>query len=134
MKTIIGSEIAASLVRCLQFLFFLTVPVGAQAQFTYVVTNQTVTITGYTGPVPGLLAIPNFMGGYPVTGIGKAAFINCLTLTTVIIPNGISNIGDAAFGRCTNLTTVVIGPDVVQMAYTFTHQLFDQFVTTGNLK
>jgi hypothetical protein len=96
-------------------LFFLTVPVGAQAQFTYVVTNQTVTITGYTGPVPGLLAIPNFMGGYPVTGIGKAAFINCLTLTTVIIPNGISNIGDAAFGRCTNLTTVVIGPDVVNI-------------------
>jgi hypothetical protein len=35
MKTIIGSEIAASLVRWLQLLFFLTVPAVVQAQFTY---------------------------------------------------------------------------------------------------
>jgi hypothetical protein len=100
----------------LQFLFFLTVPVGAQAQFTYVVTNQTVTITGYTGTIPGRLDVPNVIDGYPVTGIGRSSFVKCLDLANITIPNNVTYIGDLAFCRCENLTNVTIGTNVANIA------------------
>ena len=44
--------------------------------------------------------------------IGDSAFSDCSNLTSVVIPDGVTNIGSSAFSDCSNLTSVVI-PDSV---------------------
>jgi len=66
--------------------------------------------TGFT-PV-GKLIIPATLGGYPVTSIGDAAFMDCGRLTHVTIPQGVTSIGKDAFLRCGRLTGVTIPASV----------------------
>ncbi|MDO4544233.1 MAG: leucine-rich repeat protein [Clostridia bacterium] len=47
-----------------------------------------------------------------VTNIGDWAFNDCMLITTVTIPDSVTNIGDWAFSGCISLTTVTI-PDSV---------------------
>ena len=61
-------------------LFLLALPVVVQAQFTYTTNNNTITITGYTGP-GGAVTIPSTINGLPVTSIGLGAFAGCSSLT-----------------------------------------------------
>ena len=49
---------------------------------------------------------------YRATGIGDYAFYNCFSLTSVDIPDGVTDIGDYAFTDCFSLTSVDI-PDGV---------------------
>src|SRR5436190_20048474 len=87
----------------------LATPAAVQAQFTYTVNYQTVTITGYTGG--RVVSIPSTINGLPVASIGPDAFYKS-SITGVTIPNGVTNIGVAAFQDCTSLSTVTI-PDSV---------------------
>lgn len=68
-----------------------------EGDYIYVVTNGTVTITGFNTAYNGALTITNTLGGYPVTAIGDAAFFNCLGLTSVTIPDSVTNVGNSAF-------------------------------------
>ncbi len=86
----------------------LTTPAVVQAQFNYTVTNQMVTITGYTGN-NGVAAIPNTIDGLPVTSIGDYAFSGS-SITAVTIPNSVTNIGNFAFGYCFSLTNIMVDP------------------------
>jgi len=43
-----------------------------------------------------------------VTNIGDSAFEGCTGLTSITIPNGVTSIGDSAFSGCTGLTSVII--------------------------
>ena len=43
-----------------------------------------------------------------VTSIGDAAFLECVSLTSVVIPSSIKTIGNEAFSGCTNLKEVVV--------------------------
>jgi hypothetical protein len=79
--------------------------------FTYAVTNSSVTITKYAGP-GGTVTIPDSIEGKPVTSIGYAAFQSCVTLANITIPNSVTVIGIGAFGGCTGLTNFTI-PDSV---------------------
>ena len=45
---------------------------------------------------------------YSVTKIGRNAFFNCTSLTSVTIPNSVTSIGNRAFGQCTDLKSVTI--------------------------
>ncbi len=49
------------------------------------------------------ITIPN-----SVTNIGVVAFRNCSNLTSISIPNSVTNIGDNVFRGCTRLTSIVI--------------------------
>jgi hypothetical protein len=98
----------------LSLLLLLTLPAVMQAQFNYMTTNGTITITGYSGS-GGAVTIPTTIAGLPVTAIGGVfdiwdnwygAFYECTSLTSVTIPNTVISIGEQAFGWCSSLTSV----------------------------
>ena len=55
--------------------------------------DDSVEITGYKEGLRGDLKIPATLGGRPVTSIGSSAFRDCTELTSVIVPDGVSEIG-----------------------------------------
>jgi BspA type Leucine rich repeat region (6 copies) len=95
-------------------LLFLTLPVVGQAQFTYITNNGTITITKYTGG--GVVTIPSTTNGLPVTSIGDDAFDGC-AVTSVTIPNSVTNIGQKVFYNCHSLTNAMIGTNVADIGY-----------------
>ena len=89
-------------------LFLLAPPVVVHAEdYLYTTNNGTITITKYTGP-GGDVTITNSINGLPVDCIGAGAFSNCISLSSVTIPNSVTRIGDVAFLNCTNLPGITI--------------------------
>jgi hypothetical protein len=107
------------------------------AQFTCVTNaNDTLTITGYTGP-DGAVTIPTSISGMTVTGIadsvfygdprltsitipgginvGGEEFVNCSALTNATFANGIASIGDSEFSGCGSLTNFTIPSSVTSI-------------------
>src|SRR5262249_13395965 len=85
-------------------------------------TNGTITITGYTGP-GGDVVIPSTIAGLPVTSIGDAAFsfvnptgqssmTGLSNMTSVTIPDAVTNLGEGAFTGCPNLANISIGKGI----------------------
>ena len=106
--------------KFLPLLLLLVQPAAVQAQFNYVITNATLTITKYTGP-GGMVNIPDTYFGWPVTSIGDYAFSGNSTVTSVTIPNSVTTMGNYTFYACINLTSVTIGDSVNSMGnYSFT--------------
>jgi hypothetical protein len=66
-------------------------PQSAEVQYTHLILNGQVTVTGYTGPDRNL-AIPDTLGGYPVIHIGNYAFWDCSNLTSVTIPDSVTTL------------------------------------------
>jgi PKD repeat protein len=81
------------------------------SDFTYVTNAGTITITGYTGP-GGSVAIPSTINGLPMTGIGAQAFSSVSILTSVTIPDSVTNLGNFAFISCSGLAEVTISESV----------------------
>ena len=52
---------------------------------------------------------------YSVTAIGDGAFYLCLSLTSIVIPNGVTSIGKSAFHQCFSLTSIVIPESVTSI-------------------
>jgi BspA type Leucine rich repeat region (6 copies) len=82
-------------------------PGGAIAQFSYTVSNNTVTITAYTGP-GGAVVIPSTIIGLPVVSIGASAFANHPGLTSIMIPQSVSSIGLTPFSGSSGLTAITV--------------------------
>jgi hypothetical protein len=106
-KTLAGRLRTACTTTLLSLLLLLALPAVVQAQFNYVITNGTITITGYTGP-GGAVTIPNMIGGLPVSGIGFEAFYGCTNLTSVTISASVTSIGAYVFDSCTDLATITV--------------------------
>ena len=50
-----------------------------------------------------------------VTSIGRCAFQDCNTMTSVVIPNGLTAIGNAAFDGCSALNNITIPSSVISI-------------------
>ena len=66
-----------------------------------------VTITRYKGPDSGEVVIPKIIAGYEVKWIGYAAFLDCIGITSIVIPDGVMTIAMGAFLRCKGIKSVV---------------------------
>lgn len=78
--------------------------------------DGTITITKYRG-FGGDVIVPAQINGKQVTAIGNTfgetgAFQDCGRLTSVVIPEGVTEIQDNAFQGCTGLTSAVIPASV----------------------
>lgn len=67
--------------------------VGVRAEtygnLTYRISDDEVTITDCDSSATSV-TIPGTIDGYPVTGIGEAAFYRCASLTNVAIPDSVT--------------------------------------------
>ena len=89
--------------------------------WTYRINGDTAHIEGTYSDMPGVpsipaispkptgaVTIPSTLGGKPVASIGDGAFEDCSGLTSVTIPNSVTNICEDAFNGCSGLTSVTI--------------------------
>jgi len=79
----------------------------------YTISDNQISITGYSG-VANVVRIPSIINGLMVTSIGNSAFYTCDNITTIVIPDSVTNIGDFAFAL-TGLTDVVIPNSVTSI-------------------
>jgi hypothetical protein len=89
-------------------------------EFNYAVINGSIVISEYTGPSPGAVIIPAYINGYPVTSINSG--FSGDHVTSVVIPNTVTNIGNSAFSDCASLTNIDI-PDSVTSIGQFAFEL-----------
>ncbi len=92
-----------------------TVSADSIGDYTYTTNNggTEVEITGYTGST-GEVVIPSTLNNTPVTSIGVNAFYHS-GITSISIPNSVTNIADFAFSICTGLKSVSIPNSVTKM-------------------
>ena len=112
----------------LLLFLLLILPASGQAQFLYATNNGTITITGYTGS-GGAVIIPSTITGLPVTGIEDSAFQYDIGITSVLIPDSVTNIGSLAFYQCTNLIGVSVGFRVISIG----DHAFESCYSLGNI-
>ena len=102
----------------------LALTIALIPEWTYTLNeNNEATITSYNGP-GGHVVIPASVNGYPVRALGAeideygwapSIFSNPLVVTSVTIPDSVTNIGDYAFYQCSSLTGVTIGSGVTRI-------------------
>ncbi len=78
----------------------------------YITSGRQVIITDCKSSATGEIVIPSKIDGLPVVAIAEGAFKNNTNLTSIIIPDSVTNIPRETFWGCTGLTNVFI-PDSV---------------------
>ncbi|MBR5773597.1 MAG: leucine-rich repeat protein, partial [Clostridia bacterium] len=87
--------------------------------YTYTVTNDKATITGYTGSATAL-RLPTEINGYPVVAVANSAFKNNTALEVIWISDPVESIGEYAFNGCTSLRSVYLPSTLTTIgAYSF---------------
>lgn len=100
MKAVI--RLIACLLLCLCAVSALA---DVEGDFVYSIFDGAAEITDYTGSA-SKLTIPSKLGGAPVTEIQYNAFRDCVSLTSVVVPEGVTSVGEWAFGGCVNLAEI----------------------------
>ncbi|MGN1480138.1 MAG: leucine-rich repeat domain-containing protein, partial [Acutalibacteraceae bacterium] len=75
---------------------------------SYEIADGEVTITICNTAAEGSMIIPDQIDGYPVTKINVSAFIDCNLLTSVTVPESITELPQSAFRQCTALTQAIL--------------------------
>ncbi len=84
--------------------------------YTYTInTTGQATITDFNAAYSGALTIADTLGGCPVTSIGSYAFLSCVSMSSVTIPNSVISIGSGAFQSCVKLSSVTIPNSVTNI-------------------
>lgn len=113
-----GEEEMKRIMKSLILVITLCVTIGifelvnAETSYTedgyvYTVTENQATIIDYNG-LSGNVIIPEELGGYPVTCIGREAFAGIINITGVEIPESVTTIEPYAFNTCVALERVII--------------------------
>ena len=66
--------------------------------------------------------IPAEIDGLPVTTIGNDAFWGCTSLTSVTIPDSVTEMGWGVFSECTSLESITIPDSVTKIGYSAFYQ------------
>ncbi len=82
-----------------------------EGDYEYSINDGKTRINEYTGSAEDVV-VPDTLGGYPVTEIGRDAFRSCDSLSSVVMPDSVTMIGNTAFFSCANLTAITIGNNV----------------------
>ena len=93
------------LALCMLFLTGISVFAEQSGSWEYELSEVGLTITAYHGSDKKVV-IPDEIDGYKVSAIGKRAFADNHTITSVVIPEGISSIYAEAFFGCSALSRV----------------------------
>ena len=98
-------------------LTLLSIPLYAAdvSNLSYKHIGNSVRIFDCDNAASGELIIPASIEGKPVISIEIATFRGCASLTSITIPNSVTNIGESAFEDCTNLVNITIGDSVVSI-------------------
>ena len=87
----------------------------ATTSFHYVIENGCAVICAYLGTAKAVI-IPSEIVGYPVARIADDAFKGT-AVTSVIVPDTVTEIGWLAFADCTSLTSVTLPASVTSIGY-----------------
>ena len=101
----------------------VSVPISYTTTFTYYIPTSlnSVTITNcdvipekafYDCITLTSINLPN-----SITSIGNSAFNGCISLTDITIPNSVTSIGNSAFNGCISLTEITIPNNVTSVGY-----------------
>ena len=84
-------------------VFHLHTRAASVSDLSYSLYDDYVVIDSCDSAASGKLSIPSEIEGLPVTGISGAAFYGCSQLTSITIPNTVTEIGSSAFSGCSRL-------------------------------
>ncbi|MDR0919434.1 MAG: leucine-rich repeat domain-containing protein [Oscillospiraceae bacterium] len=88
--------------------------ISTNSDFTYNVSeNGTAKITGYT-EIDTEVEIPAEINGYVISAIGNNTFFNCISLTSITIPDSVTSIGTSEFTLYQDLISVIV-PDTITL-------------------
>ncbi len=87
--------------------------VTLDTKFDFIYKNNGYEITKYNDTKTDVI-IPSSINGISVTSI-ENAFYECSSLTSIVIPNSVTNIGNNAFYGCSSLTSIYIPNTVTTM-------------------
>ncbi|HEY4416611.1 MAG TPA: leucine-rich repeat protein, partial [Verrucomicrobiae bacterium] len=90
------------------------VPVKPWIPYGYATNNNSLTLTAYGGP-GGNVVLPGTLNGLPVTGIQAGIFTVPGAVSSLTIPDGVTNIVAGAFSGLINLTNIVFGNNVISI-------------------
>ncbi len=106
-----------SIVFTILFAVSLTVSANRSGDWEYSVSDGEATVTRYYGSGT-VVTIPSKLGGYSVTciqGYNDLGIFHGKNVSSVTIPNSVTNIGEKAFRFCTSLTNVNIPKSVTSI-------------------
>ncbi len=114
MKKILAIILSVTLLIavCPLGVFNFTASADTSEYYTYFINEGQAIISECDKSISGDVVIPSKLGGYPVTAIHPQAFSNCTALTSLAIPDGVTEIKEASFLNCTSLNSITI-PDTV---------------------
>ncbi|MBQ2939849.1 MAG: leucine-rich repeat protein, partial [Clostridia bacterium] len=108
MRKILSVIVALTMLVCLLPSVAFPATALTEGYYTYTVSDGQATITDVNTSISGAITIPATLGGYPVTSIGNMAFVLRRDLTSITIPDSVTNIGKSAFYGCTGLTSIMV--------------------------
>ncbi len=129
-----SAKLLSVILAALMIMSIIPVTAGAYAKegiFTYDVEDGHAVITDIPYDASGTITVPDTLGGYPVTVIGRyglaqtsyvskiilpdtiteirdLAFTSDKALTSIVIPEGVTSIGNEAFKYCYNLKSITL--------------------------
>ena len=82
-----------------------TSEVLSNGNFDYTVSDDGITITGYKG-IDSVVVVPDYIDGQAVTKIGAGAFSENKGITSIVLPDGVTEIESYAFYNCSSLENI----------------------------